>query len=135
MTQQHPRQPRHAVQAVTVLWLTLAVAASPSWSQARQPVSDVRTLLMAAHDAPGGATSGVLTGPSAEAISQRFGTTAPILVDVQTQRPLAQPGCRRLGVRISQDAVQLPGVAAPRQQVMEFGVDHCRDGLPPRRTP
>lgn len=118
----------------TALLLALAAVAPLCLAQPRLPVTDVRSLLLAAHDAPGGAASGVLTGPSAEAISQRFGTTAPILVDVRTLHPLAQGGCRRLEVRIAQDGVQLPGTAAPRRQVMEFGVDHCRDGLPPRRA-
>lgn len=118
---------------VPALALALVAAAPLGLAQPRLRVADVRTLLLAAHEAPDGAASGVLTGPSAEAISQRFGTTAPILVDVQTLHPLAQAGCRRLEVHITQDGVQLPGAAAPRRQVMAFGVDHCRDGLPPQR--
>jgi len=118
----------------TAVWLVLATQTPPSLAQQRLTVADVRILLLAAHDAPDGAAAGLLTGPSAEAISQRFSTTAPILVDVHTLHPLAQPGCRRLGVRISQEGVQLPGAAAPRLQVIEFGVDHCRDGLPPRHA-
>lgn len=128
-----PSNCRNALVA-TALWLVLASLAPLGLAQQRLPVADVRTLLLAAHDAPDGAVAGVLTGPSAEAISQRFGTNAPILVDVQTLRTLGQPGCRRLGVRISQEGVQLPGASAPRLQVIEFGVDHCRDGLPPRHA-
>lgn len=131
-TRLSPRTPRTALTA-TAVWLVLAALAPLSLAQQRLPVGDVRTLLLAAHDAPDGAATGVLAGPSAEAISQRFSTTAPIMVDVHTLHPLAQPGCRRLAVRISQAGVQLPGAAAPRLQVMEFGVDHCHDGLPPRR--
>ncbi len=128
-----PRTRRAALSELTVL-LALAALAPRSLAQQRLPVADVRTLLLAAHDAPDGTVAGVLTGTSAEAISQRFATSAPIFVDVQTLRTLPQPGCRRLAVRISQDGVQLPGAAAPRLQVIEFGVDHCRDGLPPRRA-
>lgn len=128
-----PRTCRMA-QTAAAVWLVLATLATPSLAQHRLPVADVRTLLLAAHDAPDGVAAGVLAGPSAEAISQRFSTTAPILVDVHTLHSLAQPGCRRLAVRISQAGVQLPGAAAPRLQVMEFGVDHCRDGTPPQRA-
>lgn len=118
----------------TAVWLVLATLTPRSLAQQRLPVVDVRTLLLAAHDVPDGAVAGVLTGPSAEAISQRFGTTSPIIVNVQALRTLSQSGCRRLGVRISQEGVQLPGASAPRLQVIEFGVDHCRDGLPPRHA-
>jgi hypothetical protein len=123
----------HTALVATAVWLVLVTLAPPSLAQQRLPVADVRTLLLAAHDAPDGVAAGVLAGPSAEAISQRFSTTAPIMVDVHTLHSLAQPGCRRLGVRISQAGVQLPGAASPRLQVIEFGVDHCHDGLPPRR--
>ena len=112
--------------------IVLAVAAPGPLAQPRLPVTEVRTLMLAAFDAPDGAAAGVLTGPTAAAISQRFGTTSPILVDVQTLHTLPQPGCRRLQVRFSQQDVQLPGSPAPRPQVMEFGVDFCRDGHPPR---
>ena len=132
-TRRSPRTCRTALVASTV-WLVLATLTPPSLAQQRLPVADVRTLLLAAHDAPDGAAAGLLTGPSAHAISQRFGTDAPILDPPPPPRILAQPGCRRLSVRISQDGVQLPGAAAPRRQVMEFGVDHCRDGTPPQRA-
>jgi hypothetical protein len=28
--------------------------------------------------------------------------------------------------------VQLPGVPAPRRQTIDFGINYCRDGLPPK---
>jgi hypothetical protein len=31
-----------------------------------------------------------------------------------------------------QDGVHLPEAKAPRRQRIEFGIDYCLDGLPPR---
>jgi hypothetical protein len=40
-------------------------------------------------------------------------------------------------VRFWQDGVQLPnygagGLLAPRRQTIDFGINYCRDGQPPR---
>ena len=134
MNRLHPLRGLGRAAVAAAACIVLASAAPGTWAQPRLPVTEVRTLMLAAFDAPDGAAAGVLTGPTAASISQRFGTTSPILVDVQTLQPLPQPGCRRLQVRFSQQDVQLPGSPAPRPQVMEFGVDFCRDGQPPRRV-
>ena len=118
-----------------LLPLALAVATSGVWAQERVPVADARPLLLAAIDAPDGQAHGVLAGPLAEAITRRFGASSPIHVDVSTLRRHAQPGCSRLNVRFWQDGVRLPGSAAPRRQTVDFGIDYCRDGLPPRSRP
>jgi serine/threonine protein kinase len=67
-----------------------------------------------------------------DAITQRFKGTTPIYNDVSTERRYAQVGCSRLKVRFWQDGVQLPGVPAPRRQTIDFGINYCRDGLPPK---
>ncbi len=101
-------------------------------AQDRIAVHNARPLLIAAIESPGGQAHGVLVGEIADAITQRFKGTTPIHIDVSTERRYAQPGCARLKVRFWQDGVQLPGVHAARRQTIEFGVDYCRDGQPPR---
>lgn len=107
-----------------------------AWAQAlaqdRASVQDARPLLIAAIDAPTGEAHGMLVGEIADAITQRFKGTSPIYIDVTTERRYAQPGCRRLKVRFWQDGVQLPGVPAPRRQTIDFGINYCRDGQPPK---
>jgi hypothetical protein len=113
--------------------LALLAASLPGavLAQQRVAVTDARSLLIAAIDAPDGEAHGVLTGQLADAITQRFKATTPIYIDVGTERRYAQAGCRRLKVRFWQDGVQLPGVPAPRRQTVDFGINYCRDGLPP----
>ena len=112
---------------VAVPWVVLDASA-----QDRSPVQDARPLLVAAIDAPNGDAHGILVGEIADAVTQRFKGTSPIYIDVTTERRYAQPGCRRLNVRFWQDGVQLPGVPAPRRQTIDFGVNYCRDGQPPK---
>ena len=101
-------------------------------AQERIPVQDARPLLVAAIDAPSGEARGRLVGEIADAVTQRFKGTSPIYIDVTTERRYAQAGCRRLKVRFWQDGVQLPGVPAPRRQTIDFGINYCRDGQPPK---
>ena len=116
-----------------VTWLAaLSSLALDVSAQDRKPVQDARPLLIAAIDAPGGAAHGTLVGEIANAITQRFKGTSPIYIDVTTERRYAQAGCRRLKVRFWQDGVQLPGVPAPRRQTIDFGINYCRDGQPPK---
>ena len=114
-----------------------ALIAAGAAAQERLPVRDARQLLLAALDAPDGKAHGVLVGEEADAITQRFNATTPIYVDVSTEKRYAQPGCSRLNLRLWQDGVQLPkddtgGMQAPRRQTVDFGIDYCRDGQPPR---
>ena len=88
--------------------------------------------LLAAIDAPDGRAHGVLSGPMADAITARFKATSPVFIDVSTERRYAQSGCRRLKVSFWQDGVQLPGEPGPRRRTIDFGINYCRDGLPPR---
>jgi len=118
----------HAMFAVS---LALSAAAA-ALAQERFAVKDAKPLLIAAIDAPDGQAHGLLVGDIADAITQRFKGTTPIYIDVSTERRYAQAGCSRLNVRFWQDGVQLPGVPAPRRQTIDFGVDYCRDGQPPR---
>jgi hypothetical protein len=112
--------------------IALALSSSMVTAQERLVVSDARPLLLAAIDAPDGRAHGVLSGPMAEAITARFKASSPVYVDVSTQRRYSQSGCRRLQVSFWQDGVQLPGQPGPRRQTIDFGINYCRDGLPPR---
>ena len=118
-----------AVFAVMTIVLCATLDAS---AQDRTPVQDARPLLIAAIDAPGGEAHGQLVGAIADAVTQRFKGTSPIYIDVTTVRRYAQPGCRRLNVRFWQDGVQLPDAPAPRRQTIDFGINYCRDGQPPK---
>jgi hypothetical protein len=114
-------------------WLVaLGGLALDAAAQDRTAVQDARPLLVAAIDAPGGAAYGRLVGEMAQAITQRFKGTSPIYIDVTTERRYVQAGCRRLKVRFWQEGVQLPGVAVPRRQTIDFGINYCRDGQPPK---
>lgn len=104
----------------------------PTFAQPRVAVPDARQLLVAAIDAPNGQAHGILTGELADAITQRFKATTPIHVDVNTERRYVQEGCRRLKVSVWQDGVVLPGAKAPRRQTIDFGINYCRDGMPPK---
>ena len=108
------------------------LAAGAQGGSTRVPVDDVRILLISAIDSPTGQAQGVLTGQMANLITDRFKAAGPILIDVTTERRSAQAGCSRLKVRFWQDGVQLPGVPEPRRQTIDFGINYCRDGQPPR---
>ena len=98
----------------------------------RTPVTDPRPLLLAAIQSSDGRARGVLTGDVADAISKRFAASTPIFIDVTTERRYQQAGCSRLKVAFWQDGVLLPGAKAPRKQTIEFGINYCLDGLPPK---
>ncbi len=98
----------------------------------RTPVPDPRPLMLAALQASDGQAHGVLTGEIAQAITQHFNASSPIYIDVATEHRYAQSGCARLNVRFWQDGVTLPGAKAPRTQTIDFGINYCLDGLPPR---
>jgi hypothetical protein len=110
----------------------LGVQVAPRAEPVRSPVADARPVMLAALQSPDGTAHGVLTGAMAEAITQQFRASSPVLIDVTTTKRYQQPGCSRLKVLIWQDGVHLPDATAPRRQTIEFGIDYCLDGLPPR---
>lgn len=113
--------------------LTVACSANAQTNLVpRTPVPDPRPLMIAAIESPEGVAHGVLTGDKADAITQKFKSKTPIFIDVATEKRYAQAGCSRLKVLFWQDGVLLPGATAPRKQTIEFGINYCRDGLPPR---
>ncbi|EER59409.1 conserved hypothetical protein [Acidovorax delafieldii 2AN] len=98
----------------------------------RTPVPDARPVLLAALQSTDGTAHGVLAGDIADAITKRFEATSPIYIDVSTERRYREPGCGRLKVLFWQEGVRLPGAKAPRKQTIEFGINYCATGLPPK---
>ncbi len=111
-----------------ILLLATRVHAEP----VRTPVSDARPVLLAALKSADGTAHGVLTGEVADAITRHFQATSPIYIDVSTAKRYREAGCSRLKVLFWQEGVKLPNMAAPRKQTIEFGINYCLDGLPPR---
>lgn len=139
---QHLRTPIKVI-AITAMAMAMAMALkcqaqtqtperSPETSVGRMLVKDARVLMVMALQAPDGKAHGTLTGESADAISQRFKANTPISIDVTTDKRYRQPGCSRLKVTFWQDGVWLPGAQAPRKQSIEFGINYCLDGMPPK---
>ncbi|CAM3345908.1 hypothetical protein [Paracidovorax anthurii] len=118
--------------ATTCLWAALALSPAAGAAPVRTPVPDARPVLLAALRAADGTAHGVLTGEVADAISRHFEATSAIYIDVTTEKRYREPGCSRLKVRFWQEGVKLPGVAAPRRQTIDFGINYCATGLPPR---
>lgn len=98
----------------------------------RTPVPDARPVLLAALQSADGTAHGILTGDIADAITKRFEATSPIYIDVSTERRYREPGCSRLKVLFWQEGVRLPEAKAPRKQTIEFGINYCATGLPPK---
>jgi hypothetical protein len=115
--------------ALLTLWCASCALAAP---QERTSVPDARPVMLAALRASDGQAHGVLAGKTADAITRRFNATSPIYIDVSTERHYQQPGCSRLKVSFWQDGVLLPGAKAPRRQTMDFSINYCLDGLPPK---
>lgn len=119
-----------------VLYGLMTLACFPALGQGdgvqRRPVEEVRPLLIEAIDAPAGEAHGRLVGKIADAIGRQFKTAEPINVDVTTLMRYAEEGCRRLSVLFSQDGVQLGQGVPAKRQTIEFGINYCRTGMPPR---
>lgn len=118
--------------AAPLILATLLLGSFPVLAQERAPVPDARPLLLAALRAPDGQAHGLLSGEMADAIRQRFQASSPIYIDVTTLHRYVQSGCSRLNVKFWQDGVRLPGAPNPQRQTIEFGINYCLDGLPPK---
>ncbi len=107
---------------------------TPTWAEdaARTPVLDARDLLLTALRSSDGQAHGVLSGDMADTITRRFAASSPIFIDVTTLRRYRQPGCSRLKLLFRQEGVRLPDSTSARQQTIEFGINYCLDGLPPK---
>lgn len=120
------------VRNIVALLLAGAASVAQAGTPARVAASGLAPLMVAAIDAPDGHAHGVLTGPMAGRIGQAFAATSPLYVDVSTLVRYAQPGCRRLRVLVWQEGVRFTAGAPAHRESVEFGINYCRDGLPPR---
>ncbi|MND05882.1 hypothetical protein D3C83_269280 [compost metagenome] len=59
-------------------------------------------------------------------MQQKFGTTAPLEIDVRALHPLPQPGCSRLSVTSRQKNVLEKGRREDKE--LTYQVNYCRDG-------
>ena len=98
-----------------------AVAAQAS---GRMPVTDLKPLLKLAIER--GSASGVIVGASASYVRDRFGTGAPLEVDVRALHALPQVGCSRLEVATTQRDVMEGG--KPSDKALTYQVSYCIDG-------
>lgn len=111
------------------LCLSVTLAASvmaPAFALERAPVTSLKPLLLEAINR--GESHGELTGESAKFMRERFGSTAPIEIDVKALRALSQPGCKRLEVTTRQKAVRETPSQAPADKELIYQVSYCRDG-------
>lgn len=121
---------RNLVAGPLALVLATSLHVADVVASERQPVNDLRPLLLAALDH--GEAHGVLSGEVARWMAQAFKTTAPIEVDVRTVKMLRQPGCQRLAITTTQDGVwdfnRTERAAAPERKAFTWMVNYCRDG-------
>lgn len=120
------------MKSIFVIMLGAVALQCAAQTSERAPVTDARPLMLAALRSADGQAHGLLTGDIADAISKRFSATTPIFIDVTTEKRYRQAGCSRLRLSFWQDGVLLPGAKAPRKQTIEFGLNYCLDGMPPK---
>lgn len=119
------------IKLIRAMWPLMFVAGAVAAAPARTEVREIKPLLLVAIAAPDGRAAGVLRGADADAITHRFAASSPVFVDVSTLVRYAQPGCRRLAVRVWQEGVRLNAQEAPGTKSIEFGINYCSDGRPP----
>ena len=115
--------PRALLLAGWTLTATLVWAAAPS---ERVPVTTLRPLLIAA--LAHGTAQGTLVGEVVPFMTQHFGSTAPIEIDVRTLHPLPQPGCQRLEVTTTQRAVIDRKTTRAQDAKLVYQISYCRNG-------
>ena len=103
------------------LALEQSVVAQPF---ARIEVSEIKPLLIRAIER--GSAHGVLVGEAATYLRQKFGSSAPIEIDVRSLHTLPQPGCSRLEVTTRQRDVLEKTKRGDKELV--YQVSYCRDG-------
>jgi hypothetical protein len=112
--------------ALAAVVLTDCAAAEPV---ARIQVSEVKPLLIAAIEH--GSARGVLVGAGAAYVRQKFGSGAPIEIDVRALHALPQRGCSRLEVTTRQRDVMEQAKRSDKE--LTYQVSYCRDGRFPER--
>ena len=107
-------------------WTLTAVVAWAVVPSERVPVTTLRPLLLAA--LAHGTAHGTLVGEAVPFMTQHFGSTAPIEIDVRTLHPLPQPGCQRLAVTTTPRALIDPKTARAQDAKLVYQISYCRSG-------
>jgi len=105
----------------------IAARGADAQPSARMHVSEIKPLLIRAIEQ--GSAQGVLIGVAAAYTQRKFGSTAPIEIDVRRLQALPKPGCARLEVNTRQKDVVERGQKDDRELV--YQVSYCRDGSAP----
>ena len=92
-------------------------------------VSEVKPLFVAAIEH--GSAHGVLVGAGAAYVRQKFGSGAPVEIDVRALHALPQAGCSRLEVTTRQRDVMEQGKRGNKE--LTYQVSYCRNGRFPER--
>ena len=90
----------------------------------RMAVTDLKPLLKLAIEH--GSVSGVIVGASGSYVRDRFGTFAPLEIDVRALHALPQVGCSRLEVATRQRDVLEGGNRSDK--ALTYQVSYCIDG-------
>ena len=109
-----------ALACVAIFTVNAAHAQTPN----RMAVTELKPLLKLAIER--GSASGVIVGASASYVRDKFGTTAPLEVDVRALHTLPQAGCSRLEVSTKQRDVLEGGKRSDR--ALTYQVSYCSDG-------
>ena len=120
---------RRSLVLVALATAILMAAAAPAQPTDRIPVSDLKPLLKLAIEQ--GSARGVMVGEAAAYVRQKFGSAAPIEIDVRALHALPQPGCSRMEVTTRQQDVLEQGKR--EDKTLTYQVSYCRDGRFPER--
>ena len=120
---------RRSLYLVTLVTAILMAAGASAQATDRIPVSDLKPLLKLAIEQ--GSARGVMVGEAAAYVRQKFGSAAPIEIDVRALHALPQPGCSRLEVTTRQQDVVEQGKR--EDKTLTYQVSYCRDGRFPER--
>lgn len=74
----------------------------------------------------------VLGGPIADYMKRSNMSSEPLRVNVTTIKKFKQRGCSRLNIQFLQDNVIVPGETKPRNREIDYQLNYCVDGRPPK---
>jgi hypothetical protein len=110
--------------ALIALATAILMAGASAHPSDRVPVSDLKPLLKLAIEQ--GSARGVMVGEAAAYVRQKFGSAAPIEIDVRALHALPQSGCSRLEVTTRQQDVLEQGKR--EDKTLTYQLSYCRDG-------
>lgn len=79
-----------------------------------------------------GESHATLGGPISDYMKRSNMSSEPLRVNVTTIKKFKQPGCSRLNIQFLQDNVTVPGETKPRNREIDYQLNYCVDGRPPK---